>query len=129
MTTPTPFIPTASLGCSTYSQCYAACMKLSNTTRELKDERDKTTGLSEVIDEMAAKLQVNQSSTDFKRDIVTIVKLQEREFIQRRANDHLESENGRLRALLLKHKIDFASNETTRTEDVPIAACIAGFFG
>lgn len=125
----TPFVPTVSPGCPNYSSCYAVAMRNSNLVRDIKEEKDKNAGLADVVDEMAARLQVNQSSTESKRDIDTIVKLQEREFIQRRANDHLETENGRLRSLLLKHKIDFTSSETTRTEDVPLAAKIAGFFG
>lgn len=122
-------MPAVQPGCPNYSACYATAMLSTNHKRELDSCRTTSTGLNEKIDELVARLQVSTSETVLKRDIETIVKLQEREHIQRRANDHLEQENGRLRAMLAKAGIDYAANAplSTRADEAALSPVATAF--
>lgn len=124
----TNFVPATQPACNNYQSCYAACMQKGNLER-FNTEKDATIALlNEKIDELNVKLNMNISGEQYKRDTETFERLQELEAVQRNAADHLEQENGRLRALLLKAGVDDTVPVTTATEDI-VPAKIAGFFG
>lgn len=100
-------------------------MKLGVTGRELTSVHEASAMKDEKIDELSARLQVGITDNQVKRDIETMLKLQEREERQRRANDHLETENGRLRALLAKAGVDYTPMEPL--EDKPLSPVVTGF--
>lgn len=125
----TGFVPAVQPACPNYSQCYASAMERMNLVRQVKEQIEEIQTLHDKLDAANAMMQVNVSASQFKRDTATFVRLQETEEIQRRANDHLEEENGRLRTLLTRANIDYTVVPQVKTEDTPLSPAITGFLG
>lgn len=121
----TVVMPVVQPTCPNYGTCYPTAMRLANSEKLTKEQLERIDVLESQLDDLNAKLTIHVDVNTAKRDIGTFKRLQATEEIQRRANDHLEQENGRLRVLLSRAGVDFSP--AAQPVDVELSPVVTGF--